>query len=75
MESEENTGKLNSNTGEIFRPPQAAEYLGISESKLAKLRMKANRADGPRFSKIAGCIIYRRANLDTWVDSNVVDSE
>ncbi len=61
--------------GENLRTPQAAAYIGISQSKLAKLRMTANRVHGPRFSKVAGCIVYRRSDLDDWITENMVESE
>lgn len=59
---------------ENMRPPAAAKYLDISLSHLNKLRMKKNRARGPAYSVIAGCVIYTRANLDKWRDDNAVDS-
>ena len=57
---------------ENLRPPQAAQYTGLSESTLAKLRMRHKRAEGPRYIKISGCIIYRRSDLDDWMDSHMV---
>ena len=57
-----------------MRPPVAAKYSGVSESKLAKLRMSANRQHGPRFVKVAGCIIYRRKDLDAWLSEHLVDA-
>ena len=52
---------------EYMRPQLAAQYLGHSESTLAKLRMRHNRERGPRFAKTGGIILYRRADLDAWV--------
>lgn len=60
---------------ENLRPKKAAEYSGVSESKLAKLRMKGNRSEGPRFSKIAGCVVYRRPDLDEWIAANIVAAD
>jgi predicted DNA-binding transcriptional regulator AlpA len=57
---------------ENMRPADAALYTGLSESTLAKLRMRHNRADGPRHLKITGCVIYRRADLDEWMDQHIV---
>lgn len=57
---------------ENMRPPDAAKYLGISESLLAKLRMRATRRNGPNFIKISGCIVYRKADLDDWLERNSV---
>jgi predicted DNA-binding transcriptional regulator AlpA len=55
-----------------LRPKEAARYLNLSESKLAKLRMARNRALGPRFIKLAGCVVYRRADLDAWLEAHVM---
>ena len=57
---------------DTMRPCEAARYTGISQSTLAKLRMRGNRPRGPRFVKLAGCVRYRRADLDAWIDQNVV---
>lgn len=64
----------NAHQQEIFRAPDAAAYLRISESQLSELRMKANRRRGPKFANVAGCILYRRADLDAWISSKIVSS-
>ena len=56
-----------------MRPPEAALYTGLSESKLAKLRMRHKRTMGPNFLKISGCVVYRRSDLDRWMDSHSID--
>ena len=50
-----------------LRAPQAAEYLSVSESTLAKLRLRGN---GPRYSRPLGTrlIIYSQVDLDAWVE-------
>lgn len=55
-----------------LRQAGAARYIGISESTLARLRMRCNRHAGPRYSKVAGCIIYRKSDLDHWLKANLV---
>ncbi|WP_141134906.1 helix-turn-helix domain-containing protein [Tropicimonas sediminicola] len=55
-----------------LRPAVAAQYLGISTSKLAKLRLRHNRANGPAFVKLAGCVLYRREDLDEWLNQHLV---
>tara|TARA_R110000751_G_scaffold233328_1_gene334178 strand:+ start:7012 stop:7191 length:180 start_codon:yes stop_codon:yes gene_type:complete len=55
-----------------MRPAQASEYSGVSESHLAKLRMAINRGKGPAFSKVAGCVVYRKSDLDKWLADNLV---
>ncbi len=57
-----------------MRPKQAAEYCGLSESNLAKLRMQHLQTNGPRFLKISGCVVYRRTDLENWMDSHEVIS-
>ncbi len=57
---------------EHMRPAAAARYTGLSESTLAKLRMRHNRADAPRHIKISGCVIYRRSDLDEWMNKHLV---
>ncbi len=57
-----------------MRPAVAADYLSISDSKLAKLRMAANRKYSPSFVKVSGCVIYRRKDLDDWLERHVVRS-
>lgn len=61
---------------EYLRPQDAARYLGISPSTLAKLRMRANRAKGPAFSSPLGrYIVYRRSDLDAWLERSLVGGE
>jgi Helix-turn-helix domain len=56
-----------------LRPDGAADYLGISKSKLAKMRMRGHRGEGPPFIKVAGCILYRRSDLDDWLAAHLVE--
>lgn len=55
-----------------MRPIVAAMYTGVSISTLAKLRMVRNRHLGPKFAKMNGCVIYRRIDLDAWLEANLV---
>jgi len=49
----------------LFRPSQAAFYLGLSVSTLAKMRM---RGDGPPYVKIGSrAIAYDRSDLEDWI--------
>ncbi len=48
-----------------LRPPAAAEYLGLSASTLAKMRL---RGDGPIFSKAGPrIVVYDLADLESWL--------
>jgi hypothetical protein len=58
-------------SGQNMRPAEAAGYLRVSESTLAKLRMRTNRAKGPKFGRLGGCVIYRKSDLDAWVESGI----
>lgn len=55
-----------------MRPPKAARFLGISVSKLAKLRMRPNRGRGPRYAKLSGVVIYRREDLEAWLAAHMI---
>lgn len=59
-------------TNNLLRPYQAAEYTGVSISKLAKLRMREQRHLGPSFIKLGGSVLYRRRDLDCWLECHLV---
>ena len=55
------------NTNSILRPPEAAVYLGLTTSTLAKRR---RRGELPIFVRLgARAVGYRRVDLDTWLVS------
>jgi len=64
----------NHSLGAYLRPVEAARYTSISESTLAKLRMRHNRQDGPAYLKISGCVVYRRDDLDAWMNAHEVEA-
>ncbi len=48
-----------------LRSPAAAEYLGLSASTLAKMRL---RGDGPIYAKAGPrVVVYDRADLESWL--------
>jgi len=48
-----------------FRAREAAEYLGLSSSTLAKMRL---RGDGPPYSKAGPrVVIYDLADMESWL--------
>ena len=50
-----------------LRAPEAAAYVGLSPSTLAKMRL---RGDGPVYSKAGPrVVIYDKADLDAWLDA------
>ncbi len=53
---------------QIWTPRQAAQWLGLSESTLAKQRLSGA---GPIYIKLgARRVGYREADLEDWVQSN-----
>jgi predicted DNA-binding transcriptional regulator AlpA len=48
-----------------LRAPDAATYLGLSQSTLAKMRL---RGDGPAYAKAGRAVIYDRGDLDSWLE-------
>lgn len=54
-------------TSNKLRAPAAAEYLGLSTSTLAKMRL---RGDGPIYMKAGRrVVLYDPEDLDAWLDS------
>ena len=48
-----------------LRAPQAAAYLGLSPSTLAKMRL---RGDGPVYAKAGPrIVVYDKMDLDAWL--------
>ena len=57
---------------ECMRAPDAARYLALSPSTLAKMRL---RGDGPPFAKLGRrAVTYRKSDLDAWLASRVRNS-
>lgn len=51
-----------------LRPPDAARYMGMSSSTLAKMRLTG---DGPHFRKpCSRIVLYRVDELDAWLDES-----
>ena len=49
---------------ELLTPKETADFLRLSESFLAKARM---RGDGPRYRKLSRSVRYLRADLLLWL--------
>lgn len=57
----------------VLRPPEAAAYTGISEGKLAKMRMAGG--DGPVFIRLTTRSVgYLRKDLDAYLEARRVRS-
>ena len=52
---------------ENMRPVDAAAYLTISVQRLAKMRLTG---DSPPFCRVGRSIVYRKADIDSWLDAN-----
>jgi len=57
---------MNSKVQEVLRARDAAQFVGLSESTLAKLRLNGN---GPAYCKLGRRVVYRRADLEQWLES------
>jgi len=55
----------------LLTPKQAAAYLNLAVSSLAKWRVDGV---GPRFIKMGSAVRYRRTDLDDWVHARVQSS-
>ena len=58
--------ELNWSDDRLLTPKEAANFLRVSQSWLAKARM---RGDGPPFVKIGRSIRYRESDLLQWMKS------
>lgn len=56
-----------------LKSSEAADYLGLSESYLAKLRMGTTPVSGPKYVKIGPrAVRYRKMDLDDWMEQRTV---
>jgi predicted DNA-binding transcriptional regulator AlpA len=55
----------------LMRTPEAADYLGMSESWLNKTRVTGN---GPKYVKLSRAVAYRRSDLDSFLNQRVRNS-
>ncbi len=63
--------ELNASDDRLLTPKEAADFLRVSESWLAKARM---RGDGPPFPKVGRSIRYSRAALVQWLNGRLRSS-
>jgi predicted DNA-binding transcriptional regulator AlpA len=57
---------MTTNGPAVLSAKGAAEVLGLAKSTLAKLRL---RGEGPVYCKLGRRVVYRRQDLETWLDS------
>jgi len=53
----------------ILLPGAAAEYVGLSQSMIAKMRCMGG---GPAYFKLGRAVRYRQADLDEWLSARRV---
>jgi predicted DNA-binding transcriptional regulator AlpA len=57
---------------DLLKPIEAAAYLRLSASTLAKARV---RGDGPPFLKLGPkTVLYRRSDIEVWAESRIKQS-
>lgn len=59
-------------TPELMTQPETAEYLRVAEHTLENWRY---RKTGPRFIKAGGRVVYRRSDIDEWLDENTIGGD
>jgi predicted DNA-binding transcriptional regulator AlpA len=55
-----------SESPKVLLSKEAAKFVGLSESTLAKLRLNGN---GPTYCKLGRRVVYRLADLEEWLQS------
>ena len=61
---------LHAPASDILSQDETAQLLRLSAKTLANWRA---RARGPRYVKMGGVILYRRADLDAYLEASVVE--
>jgi excisionase family DNA binding protein len=56
---------------DIMTTAEAADYLRLSKPTLERARVSG---DGPLYCKLGGSVRYRRADLETWLQSRLTAS-
>lgn len=59
------------NASEFLTTACLARLLHVEAQTLRKYRMSGR---GPRYTKVGSKILYRRVDVDAWLDSNTVDN-
>jgi predicted DNA-binding transcriptional regulator AlpA len=59
---------MTTNDAIALNAAQVAGVLGLAPSTLAKLRLSD---DGPVYCKLGRRVVYRRADLEAWLESRV----
>jgi predicted DNA-binding transcriptional regulator AlpA len=60
--------EMTTNNPTALTAAEAARVLGLASSTLAKLRLTGN---GPTYCKLGRRVVYRRTDLEVWLESRV----
>jgi hypothetical protein len=73
--NDESTGAETSD--ELLRSTAAARYLGGRGTPIAETTMRQwrYRGYGPPYSHVGKFVVYRRSDLDAWLEANRIDPE
>jgi excisionase family DNA binding protein len=55
----------------ILTTKEAAVYVRLGKPTLERFRISG---EGPRYCKLGGAVRYRKADLDTWLESRLTNS-
>ena len=55
------------NVKRLFRPAEAAAYIGLGITKFRGLKLPSKRLDG--------CVLYEQSDLDAWADRLAYEGE
>ena len=55
---------MTTNDKSVLNAAEAADWLGLSVSTLAKMRLAGS---GPLYSKLGRRVVYRREDIEDWV--------
>lgn len=58
-------------TTEIITTKEAADYVRLGKPTLERFRISGN---GPAYVKLGGAVRYRKADLDSWLESRLTHS-
>ncbi|WP_420417417.1 helix-turn-helix transcriptional regulator [Pacificispira sp.] len=64
-------GAMTQTIQHTLRTDDAARYIGLSASTMAKLRLSGK---GPQYIKTGRIVLYRPADLDSWLDAQLRSS-
>ncbi len=56
---------------DIFKTNEAADYVRLGKPTLERYRITG---DGPNYLKLGGAVRYRKADLDSWLESRLTRS-